>query len=641
MQNDRDPIRLKPEDGHWPGFGGDFGAVLDTPEEALRDIDEDIEASGGLLSLDPDREGAVGATMFDSATSEDNSVTVLLADAHIIDVPSQSLVRIKSKDGRRYLGTVVAGPFAEPDGLKADSNILVTTVTRGGIFVPPYHGRVQVEIMGEEQEDVPGSTVPPRFRPVPNSPIHVIGPAETASLLGVQGEITLGQVIGMPEVVVGVPASRKDVLPRHTAILGTTGGGKTTTVARLVQQAQAAGCAVILLDVEGEYTFLHQPTEDAGMLAALDRRKLTPEGIPNTTLYHLIGRETANPDHPARQEFSLQFARFSPYTVMEILELSDAQRARFLQAYDVAKLLLRELNVFPKKGDVTQQRMALEIDELTRGWPRLTLSIFLDVVKAALHVAQKGDDDDLELFDAQVAAKKSWLLQRFKGSERAENAVSWRALLARLWTLHRLRVFDRESPNEAEGKAFRYDRFRVPGAVSLLDLSDTTSPMLSNLVITDLLMGVMEAQDEAYDAYERAKRDGQEASPPARVLIVIEEAHEFLSARRKESMEHLLEQVSRIARRGRKRWLGLVFVTQLPQHLPGELFGLVNSYILHKIADPQVVNTLRRTVSGIDESLWKRLPGLAPGQAIVAFPHLARPLLVAMDPAPSKLRLVD
>jgi DNA helicase HerA-like ATPase len=113
--------------------------------------------------------------------------------------------------------------------------------------------------------------------------------------------------------------------------------------------------------------------------------------------------------------------------------------------------------------------------------------------------------------------------------------------------------------------------------------------MLSNLVIADLLMGVMDAQDEAYDVYERAQREGHEATRPARVLVIVEEAHEFLSAGRRESMEHLLEQVSRIARRGRKRWLGLVFVTQLPQHLPSELFGLVNSYVLHKIADPQVV----------------------------------------------------
>ena len=82
-------------------------------------------------------------------------------------------------------------------------------------------------------------------------------------------------------------------------------------------------------------------------------------------------------------------------------------------------------------------------------------------------------------------------------------------------------------------------------------------------------------------------------------------------------------------------------MTQLPQHLPRQLFGLVNSYILHKITDSQVVSTLRRTVPGIEEGLWERLPGLAPGQAIVAFPHLARPLLVSIDPTPAELRLSD
>src|SRR5437868_7904609 len=105
-------------------------------------------------------------------------------------------------------------------------------------------------------------------------------------------------------------------------------------------------------------------------------------------------------------------------------------------------------------------------------------------------------------------------------------------------------------------------------------------------------------------------------------------------------MRILFEQVARIAKRGRKRRLGLGFVTQLPQHLPRQVFGLVNSYILHKITDPQVVNTLRHTVSGIDEGLWNRLSGPAPGQAIVSFPHMARPLLVAIDPARSELRMV-
>lgn len=645
------PLDRRHDDGRHRNDGAvlDHEGVLAVPVDALQRLGGDIDAAGGVLVPDPEREGAVGFTMFDSPSSEDNSVTVLLADGHIADLPSQSLVRIKSKDGRRYLGTVTAGPFAEPDGLRADSNILVTTVTRGGIFVPPYHGRVQVEILGEEQAERPGVLMPPRFRPLPNSPVVPLDDEETAAVLKAEGDIQLGQVVGRDSVTVAIPSNRKDVLPRHTAILGTTGSGKSTSVARLIQQAQAAGCAVILLDVEGEYSFLHEPTSDPGMRDALAQRGLLPEGIPNTTLYHLIGRETANPDHPNRRAFSLQFARLSPYAIMDILDLNDAQRGRFLQAYDVAKGLLKHLGIFPERGDQGQERLAMEVDDLERGWPRLTLSLFLDVVSAGLFVAQAGKKPDAEQFqpfNASVAAEKQWLIERFQGDQRADHAISWRALRSRLWGLHRLKVFDQQAaPGQrhtaGEGQPLRYNALRTPGAVTLLDLSDTASPALNNLVIADLLAGVLESQDKEYARYEQARRENREMRPPARVLIVIEEAHEFLSAERIDKMAVLFGQVARIARRGRKRWLGLVFVTQLPQHLPRELFGLVNSYLLHKIADPQVVAALRRTVSGIDESLWKRLPGLAPGQAIAAFPHLARPLLVAMDPAPSKLRLVD
>jgi DNA helicase HerA-like ATPase len=63
-----------------------------------------------------------------------------------------------------------------------------------------------------------------------------------------------------------------------------------------------------------------------------------------------------------------------------------------------------------------------------------------------------------------------------------------------------------------------------------------------------------------------------------RTMIIIEEAHEFLSSKRIKQMSILYQQVARIARRGRKRWLGMVFVTQLPQHLPDEVLGLVNHH---------------------------------------------------------------
>jgi DNA helicase HerA-like ATPase len=212
----------------------------------------------------------------------------------------------------------------------------------------------------------------------------------------------------------------------------------------------------------------------------------------------------------------------------------------------------------------------------------------------------------------------------------ASSVASWRAVQGRLGRLRRLNVFD-----NVRAKPIDYRDLLEPGRVAIVDLSDTDSPAVNNLVIADLLRGVQQAQDAAFAA---AEKRGARVTP---VEIVIEEAHEFLSAQRIAKMPVLAQQVARIARRGRKRWLGLIFVTQLPQHLPDEVFGLCNNFVLHKVNDPAVVNRLRRTVGGIDESLWQRLPALAPGQAVVSLAHMARPLLAAIDPAPCRLRMTE
>ena len=63
-----------------------------------------------------------------------------------------------------------------------------------------------------------------------------------------------------------------------------------------------------------------------------------------------------------------------------------------------------------------------------------------------------------------------------------------------------------------------------PGQVSIIDLSDSGASELNNLVIADLLRGVQDVQEQAYQLYE-AKKAEEDAPPPPRTLIVIEEAH--------------------------------------------------------------------------------------------------------------------
>jgi len=612
-------------------------------------LESEIALAGGPKLLHPDDAGSVGVTMFDLPGSNDLTVTVLLGREHLQDAPSQSLVRIKSrKDERNYLGVVTAGPFAEPDGLRADSDILKAVATHRGDYLPPFHGRIQVTILGEELKD--GELTPPRLRPLPNSPVFVLDDAEAAKVLKCGGDVRLGLAVGHQSVEVGAPAKSKTVFPRHTAILGTTGGGKSTTVAGLIARARAEGMAVIVLDVEGEYTSLHEPTDHKPMLAGLRDRQLKPEGVPTSamTVYHLVGRGSANPSHPHRKPFSLQFARLSPYAVMEILDLSDAQQERFLKAYDIAKPLLRDLDIFPQKAHPEQEQIAIEIDEFERGYPRATLPLLIDIVRICAQRAEpkadkkrgKKDEDaeDAPAFEPWCRELKTpgaldHLNKRVHAANPPGSVVSWHALHGRLSRLNRLKVFFDETKDGV--RPLNYANLIKPESLSVIDLSDTGFGELNNLAIADVLRGIQEAQDEACEKAEQEKR------PPTPVLIVIEEAHEFLSEERVNKTPVLFEQVARIAKRGRKRWLGLCFVTQLPAHLPKQVLGLCNSFILHKLQDPHVVSLLKRTVGGVDEGLWDRLPNLAAGQAIVSFPHFARPLLVSIDPSQAKLRLTE
>ena len=609
------------------------GASREMTDRFMNMLEEEIVLAGGEWQEDEESRGSVGFTMYDTPTSKDNTVTVLLPADQIGNAASQSLVRIKSKskerggDGRQYLAAVVQGPFAEPDGLRADAPLVVTTTVRGARFMPRYHGRVQVEILGEE---VDGTLMPPRFRPLPNSPVFVLNQEETKERLKLEGDVTLGLAVGHEDMAVALPSTRKDVFPRHTGILGTTGGGKSTTVSGLVGKLSESGVAVIVFDTEGEYTKIMEPAEGQEMremLAALERRGIQPKGVDNVAIRRLVGRESTNKDYADNREFSLEYSNISPYAMIEILNLNDAQQDRFDKAYEITRRVLVDLKIFPRNDE--EKAELLELDELERGFPRMTLEHMYDIVRYCADAVAKEEKGTF-LRTPEFHANRPKIAQIVEQTKLPTDVRSWRKVQGSLARLLRLGIFDDKSKGLPD-----YDEMTQPGRVTIIDLSDTESPQVNNLVISEILRGLHQQQDKNYKATE------EEGVPIRRVVVIIEEAHEFLSAERIKQMPVLFQQVARIARRGRKRWLGLTFVTQLPQHLPDEVLGLINNYILHKIADANVISRLKRSVGGVDDSLWNRLPNLAPGQAIVSASSIARPLLVAIDPTPSKLRMIE
>lgn len=162
--------------------------------------------------------------------------------------------------------------------------------------------------------------------------------------------------------------------------------------------------------------------------------------------------------------------------------------------------------------------------------------------------------------------------------------------MAKISRLRRLRIFDRGTQH-----AIRYDEMLQPGRVSIIDSSDVENMDVRNLAIAEMLRGILNRRRELHDAATKDKPEDADINP-LMTDVIIEESHEFLSARRIQKMPALRRQLMKIAKRGCKRYLGLTFVTQSPSDLPDDVLGLVNNWLVHKI-DEATIRRLKSYIS--------------------------------------------
>jgi DNA helicase HerA-like ATPase len=150
---------------------------------------------------------------------------------------------------------------------------------------------------------------------------------------------------------------------------------------------------------------------------------------------------------------------------------------------------------------------------------------------------------------------------------------------------------------------------------------------VKNIAIVDVLKKIFD------------KKISDPESP--KTLIAIEEAHTFISRESRDKMEATMDMLKIIARRGRKRWLCLCFISQQPAHIPNEIFELCNSRIVHAIKSQPNVTALKNTTGGVVSEVWNIVPTLGQGQALVVTPQFTHPLIVNIRPAMSERLFVE
>jgi hypothetical protein len=611
--------------------------VDEAPSLRLKELPDSVDAElaaaawEGGAPWQPD--DGDGRTLFDTPQSKDGTILAVFPQERFPKWHSQALAHILSADDRTYLAQVTQGPYAAPNGLPANSPLLLATQVEGTLFTPPYHGWVELTILGEVKD---GSVIVPLYRPRPNSRVKLLDVEQTRAALPCDGDLRLGRAVGYPDLFIGLRSDEKHHIPRHSLVVGTTGAGKSTCLTALIDKLARAGFCVLIIDVEGEYTTIDQPADSAKILPALHAQGLEPAGIADTFLLVPTHAATTNPAHPRIRRFCLEFANLSPFVAMELLQGNEAQTDRFLAAYDAAGELVTQLGLV---ADREQHKEALRIwSDQESGYPDLRLAHVLDMAEAvSAAVANEDSVRDRYLHAEGFRAHAKPLMEKAAAiKKRHGNIASWRKTVGLIATLYRSGLFDQNGTAAADGRSITSLNYRDmvrPGRVLVFDMRGVDAPQHRNLAIADLLRGVMDAQDELYAAAPADRKP--------KMAIIIEEAHEFVSGNRIKQMPTLYAQIERIARRGRKRWLGLVFATQFPQHLPSELFTLCNNRILLSLGDEPTIQRLRHSVGGVPEPLWDRLKHLPPGQAIVSAQGIEPARIVGLEPGRCRLQLVD
>jgi hypothetical protein len=476
-------------------------------------------------------------------------------------------VRIEDEDGTRtgFLARVVAGPFFREN--------LDTMVDCG----ENSHVVAELELQGEL---VQGRARDTNARPRPGAPVHGLAPAEVAQLYGFEGEMLLGNLLGQDDIWVELRSKDKGVLPRNLGIFGTVGSGKSNSCQVIIEEAARSGWAVIVLDVEGEYTEMDQAADDAALAERLDWFALRPEGLKD---FHVLHPASCASDRAGSQAFTLRLADFDTNVIGEILQVTLPERNALLDCVEHL-----------------QQKARTKV--------------------------QTSDGDNLKvLLDPSPTAKLPFNLRTLREraidrSSRSTEFFDYNGVAAKLGWLVHSEAFDQVNLGSLD-----VTHMMQAGRVSIIDVS-IANDVVKNLVTADLLRKAF------------ALKVMRPEAPPT--LLVIEEAHSFISRERAQTMQATMHMLRNVTRRGRKRWLAMAFVSQQPGHLPPEIFELCNTRIVHTLRSTQNLDALMATTGDVGQDLWARCPLLGPGQAVLSSPQLGRSVVVSMRPAMCRRRFV-
>jgi hypothetical protein len=431
--------------------------------------------------------------------------------------------------------------------------------------------------------------------------VHFATPDDLSAVFPPPGDarLRLGRLAAAEEVPVCLEVGR--LVIRHAAVVGSTGAGKTSAVASLLQGFARGGwpaANIVVIDPHGEYAqALGTDAAVSSVLAEGDARLRVPYwALPAADILGVFARSTGGPTTRSRFEELVAQARREFTAVADWLVLDPAA----VTADTPVPFDLRPI----------WHRLDWENNE-TRG-----------VAKDPATVCQEDGGDAQALVPARFAPYGQAGAAPFKGPMHGVHGST--PELLRLGLLDpRLAFFQEPRADPAGSDPLVHVMAAWVGhdrPVSVLDFSGVPDEA------SELAIGVV--LNLLFEAAVRTPADGVGIGRPRPVLVILEEAHRYLG----DAAQAMARgSANRIAREGRKYGIGLLLVTQRPSELPDTALAQCGSLIALRLSNSADQAKIRAALPDSVAGLAAVLPSLRTGEAVITGEALALPARTLVD----------
>ena len=405
--------------------------------------------------------------------------------------------------------------------------------------------------------------------------------------------IGLGTLPAAEDATVRIAPER--LFGRHCAVIGATGGGKSWTLARTVEEvARFPGAKVILLDATGEFH----------TLSGLARHLQIGEG---------------DPEPPTCKSCVFPYRKLTEGDLFALFRPSGpVQGPKLRQAIKSLKLARLEPSLASAGLLIRFQRLKAPVDQAFLKHSRALEGVFADF--------------NIDLLVKQIQEE---CVHSAAGSANAPDYARWGLY------------------NEADKSECTRLLGRIEDICTSAELACLFQPAGKPSVIDEIEEFLESAEHGvlrislkylsfSYNAREiMADAIGRHLLALARTrkfrgrptLVVLDEAHQFLNKALGEGeTRYPLEAFDLLAKEGRKYSLSLCLATQRPSDIPEGVLSQIGTLVVHRLTNERDRRVVEHASDEIDRSLTEFLPALAPGQAVLIGAAFPIPLTVRIAP---------